>query len=160
MRESISYTVTLNFAITFIVIVFAFLSATLIYYKSNKVSNIITNSIEKYEGYNNVSEGDIYIKLFNIGYNMERRLYCDSMVKASKNSTNYCKLIIAGNDAGAQHGYGDRNYCVYLCEEEEYYYYKIRTNIMFNLPIVNELLNIPIYSDTNRLYDFGKILGD
>ena len=35
MKESVGYTVTLNIIITFIIIVFAFLSAALIYFKSN-----------------------------------------------------------------------------------------------------------------------------
>ena len=38
----------------------------------------------------------------------------------------------------------------------EYYYYKIRTNMMFNIPIIHDVLDIPIYSNTNRLYDFEK----
>ena len=51
MKESVGYTVTLNIVIMFIIIVFAFLSAALIYFKSNKVSNVVINSIEKYEGF-------------------------------------------------------------------------------------------------------------
>lgn len=48
MKESIEYIVTLNILITFIIIVFAFLSVALIYFKSNKVSNVITEIIEKF----------------------------------------------------------------------------------------------------------------
>ena len=59
MKESIGYTVTLNIVITFIIIVFAFLSAALIYFKSNKVSNVITETIEKYEGYNVYAKNEI-----------------------------------------------------------------------------------------------------
>jgi hypothetical protein len=51
MKESIGYTVTLNIMIVFITIIVAFLCAALIYFKSNKVSNIITSGIEKYEEY-------------------------------------------------------------------------------------------------------------
>ena len=46
MKESIGYTVSLNIMIVFITIIVAFLCAALIYFKSNKVSNIITSSIE------------------------------------------------------------------------------------------------------------------
>ena len=52
MNESVGYTVTINIIITFIIIVFAFLSNVLIYYKSNRVGNLITDSIEKYSGFN------------------------------------------------------------------------------------------------------------
>ena len=150
MRESISYTVTLNFVITFIIIVFAFLSATLIYFKSNKVGNVITSSIEKYEGYNSLAEEEIYNKLFYIGYNM-KQTDCKDTIPAAKGSTVTCNIDI--NDS-TNHSNGDRGYCVYLCDEGEYYYYRIKTNMMLNLPLINEFLNIPIYSNTNRLYDF------
>ena len=131
MRESISYTVTLNFVITFIIVVFALLSATLIYFKSNKVGNIITNSIEKYEGYNKLSEEKIYELLFYTGYNM-KQVNCRESIPASKGSNTVCNLVM-GNNTG--HSLGDRGYCVYICDENDYYYYRIRTNMMINLPI-------------------------
>ena len=59
MKESIGYTVSLNIMIVFITIIVAFLCAALIYFKSNKVSNIITSGIEKYEGYNDTSIKEI-----------------------------------------------------------------------------------------------------
>ena len=154
MRDSISYTVTLNFVITFIIIVFAFLSATLIYYKSTKVGNVITNSIEKYEGYNRLSEEDIHLKLFSIGYNM-REINCASSVIARRGSNITCNIVSSGTD-GTSFGNGGRAYCIYLCEEDDYYYYRVRTNMMINLPLVNELINIPIFSNTNRLYNFKE----
>ncbi len=144
MKESVGYTVTLNIVIVFIVIVFAFLAATLVYFKSNKVSNIITETIEKYEGYNSYAKSEITQKLKSIGYN-----------KKKLNSCGYisgCTLQYHGNDG----------YCVYLCDEiqrnndkcEVYYYYRIKTNMLLNVPIINRLLEIPIYSNTNRLYNF------
>ena len=160
MRESVSYTVTLNFVITFIIIVFAFLSATLIFFKSNKVGNIIVNAIEKYEGYNSKSEEVIYNSLKAIGYNMAN-LGCNDVVYDKKNSNKQCTLV-TGN--GTQHGNGDRGYCIYLCEEytaetdckEEdcYYYYRVRTNMVINMPLVSNIWPIPVFSNTNRLYDF------
>ena len=69
MNESIGYTVTINIIIIFIVIVFAFISNVLIYYKSNKVGNLITDSIEKYSGFNELTMAEIDKKLEGIGYN-------------------------------------------------------------------------------------------
>lgn len=150
MKESIGYTVTLNIMITFIIIIFAFLSAALIYFKSNKVSNVITETIEKYEGYNSYASGEITTKLSSWGYN-----------KNSVNCNNYYNKI--GNKEKSKCSSssltdGSEGYCVFVCRElfdgEWYYYYKISTNMMLNVPIINELLNIPIFSNTNRLYDF------
>ncbi|MBR6690847.1 MAG: hypothetical protein IKL65_05895 [Bacilli bacterium] len=151
MKESIGYTVTLNIVITFIIIVFAFLSAALIYFKSNKVSNVITETIEKYEGYNSYSISEISTKLTSLGYN-RNSVNCTSYYnRIDSNERNKCSTSLTNGTDG---------YCVFVCREitsddEWYYYYKISTNMMINIPIVNNLLNIPIFSNTNRLYDFA-----
>ena len=135
MREGISYTVTLNFAIIFILIVFAFLSATLIYFKGNKAGNIIVNSIEKYEGYNDLSEAEINVSLQTIGYNKK------SITCISSNSCSFVKKSNSG-------------YCVYFCDEGDYYYYRVQTNMNIDFPLIEKILPIPIFSNTNRMYDF------
>ena len=76
MKESIGYTVTLNIMIVFITIVVAFLCAALVYFKSNKVSNIITTAIEKYEGYSTSSINEIALKLKSLGYG-SHSINCD-----------------------------------------------------------------------------------
>lgn len=136
MKESIGYTATLNIIIVFLSIIFTFLVASLIYYKSHKVTNIVINAIEKYEGYNSGSEEEIVKGLSSLGY-AKKKLNCAS-------SSGTCGLVENSSNG----------YCVYLCEEDKYYYYKIRTNMMLNVPIINNILDIPIYSNTNRLYDF------
>ena len=176
MKESVGYTVSLNIIITFIVIVIAFLSSALIYFKSNKVSNIITETIEKYEGYNSVAINEITMKLSSLGYNA-KKIDCANSVQSSYINNVTCPLV--PNSSGR----GKNGYCVYLCTESSsnvvtssgnvitssgnvassnkavnYYYYKIRTNMMLNIPIINNILDIPIFSNTNRLYDFESNL--
>ena len=153
MKESVGYTVTLNIVITFIIIVFAFLSAALIYFKSNKVGNVITETIEKYEGYNSYAQTEVNSKLTSIGYN-KKAVNCEKYYnRMDVEDQNGCdksnkKGLTSGNDG----------YCIFVCRElykgEWYYYYKISTNMMLNVPIINELLDVPIFSNTNRLYDF------
>ena len=144
MKESVGYTVTINIMVTFIVILFAFLSAIIIYFKSNKVSKLITETIEKYEGYNLPAKNEISTKLTSIGYNKKRLNSCGKI--------DGCKLEEYSNDG----------YCVYVCDEtpvsdsECYYYYKIRTNMVINVPLINQLIDVPVFSDTVRLYDFEK----
>ena len=162
MKESIGYTVSLNIVITFIVIVFAFLSAALIYFKSNKVSNVITDTIEKYEGYNDVSKIEIQTKLSSLGYNRKP-------VDCGKYYNKLSKLLKPEYDSDLKNGNcrredsltdGSDGYCIFLCTEQDiedgdiYYFYKVSTNLMFNVPIINNILDIPIFSNTNRLYDF------
>ena len=161
MKESIGYTVSLNIMIVFITIIVAFLCAALIYFKSNKVSNIITSGIEKYEGYGNAAINEISMNLTSIGYG-SHSISCDPYVDEKDvyypGMDDKCALITA------QNAQGEKGYCVYVCYEEnefdngvyqgEYYYYKIRTNMMVNVPIIHDILDIPIYSNTNRLYNF------
>lgn len=143
MRESVGYSVTLNIVITFIVIVFAFLSAALIYFKSNKVSNVITESIEKYEGYNGLAISDISKKLSSVGYNVKK-------INCNNKEGDNCTLT------DLSQGRGNNGYCVYYCTDTDgYRYYRIRTNMMLNVPIINDILDVPIFSNTNRLYNFG-----
>ena len=144
MKESIGYSVTLNIVIIFILITFTFLSGVIIYFKSNKVSNIITETIEKYEGYNTFSQSEISQKLGSIGYMKKPLKSCPTI--------SGCEKQYSGSDG----------YCVYVCTEVEktadtcdvYYYYRIKTRMMINIPIINDLLEIPIYSNTNRMYNF------
>lgn len=154
MKESIGYTVTLNIVITFIIIVFAFLSAALIYFKSNKVSNVITDAIEKYEGFNDLSITEINSKMTSLGYS-SKSINCGSFVEDKGAIGEKCDLKeIDGANPG---------FCVYLCKDvndSKYYYYKIKTNMMINIPIINDLLDIPIYSTTNRMYDFSDELNE
>lgn len=157
MKESIGYTVSLNIMIVFITIVVAFLCAALIYFKSNKASNVITSAIEKYEEYGDSAKKEIALNLTSLGYG-SRSISCDTTV-TDDNAFN-CNIIESGQNG----------YCVYICYEEdmfnrttkkyegEYYYYKIRTNMMITIPILNDLLDIPIYSNTNRLYNFDKVV--
>ena len=151
MKESVGYTVTLNIVITFIIIIFAFLSAALIYFKSNKVSNVITETIQKYEGYNYIAQNEIDAKLTSIGYS-RKPVNCDKYYyKLSDKEQKECPISKKLNE-------GKDGYCVFECREmfdgEYYYYYKISTNLVFNVPIINEMLDIPIFSNTSRLYDF------
>lgn len=140
MKESIGYTVTLNIVITFIIIVFAFLSAAIIYFKSNKISNAVMYSIEKYEGYNSLSVNDINSKIESLGYN-KVSISCKKEYKS-------CNLTSNVN------GQGRNGYCIYECTEGEYYFYRVKTNMSINIPIINNVINIPIYSSTNYIYDY------
>ena len=168
MKESIGYTVSLNLMIVFITIIVAFLCASLIYFKSNKVSNIITTAIEKYEGYNQAAIDEINLNLTSLGYG-SRAIECTDTIDDKTDKDGKCTIV------GDLSGHGINGYCVYLCVEDiehtepyvdlvnienfqniNYYFYKIRTNMMLSIPIIHDILDIPIYSNTNRLYNFRR----
>ena len=138
MKESIGSTAVLNIMITFIVIVFAILSASLSYYKAYKVNNNLVNSIEKYEGYNSISKKEINIKLNGIGY---------QRVSINCNSKKNGMDLINGDT------FKSDGYCMYKSNETGCYErYGVVTYITFNVPVVNNLLKIPVFSKSNRIY--------
>lgn len=155
MKESVGSTVDFNIIIVFIVIVFAFLAAAIVYFKSNKVNNVISNSIEKYEGYNDLAKEEINRNLSSLGY-QGYGITCQTESAKKKVEKAGC----LGSEKKVDYKGGEeQGYCVYYCEEGEYYYYKIKTRMLINLPIINNVLNLPIFSNTSKMYDFEKNLG-
>lgn len=148
MNQSLGYTVTLNIMIVFIVIIFFFISGILIYFKGNKVNNVIIDALERHEGFNHLSREEIEYKISSIGYN-RNKITCESGDKITSSSLSTCNLISNNGESG---------YCIYRCDavinEEKYFYFKVKTNMMFNLPIINDIINSPIYANTTWFYDF------
>ena len=156
MKESIGYSVTINIVITFIIIIFAFLASAIVYFKTNKASNIVVETIQKYEGYNRTAKDEIVRKLASLGYGSHSINCAQTLSTTSAYYTNV-STTCTFTDPGGSTANNNRGYCVYLCTDsgiEDYYYYKVRINMMINVPIIGDLLDIPIYSNTDRIYDF------
>ncbi len=153
MNESIGYTVILNIAIVFIVIIFFFITGVFMYFKENKTNDIITDALERHEGYNDLAQQEIESKITSIGYN-KNKITCASEV--TENGKKCDIKIDKGSDG----------YCIYFCDDtinngtniEYYYHYKVRTNMQLNIPIIGNIINIPIYTNTSRFYNFEKNL--
>lgn len=143
MKESLGSTFLYNIIIVFIVIVFAILAATLTYYKAYKVNTKIINSIEKFEGYNDLSVKEINYTLTSIGYMYKD----DHKCPAEKNGAS-----LAGPESK------QFRYCVYYYPkdgDDRHYSYGVMTYITIDIPIVNMFLQIPIYTRSNRIFRFN-----
>ena len=158
MKESIGYSVTINIVITFKLIVFSFLASSVVYYKTNKAKNVIVDAVQKYEGYNKSAKTEILRKLSGIGYS-SRAIKCESKMSGKSafysNTATNCTFV----DPDGASVNNNRGFCVYKCIDtgkEDYYYYKVRINMMINIPVVGDILDIPIYSNTDRIFDFEK----
>ena len=149
MKTSIGYSVILNIVIVFIVIIFGAIAMCLSYYKAFKVSNSITLSIEKYEGYNVLAENEIIRNLSALGYG-------STPVKCS-NTRGSCTLVKSGENS-IQYSEGQMGYCVYECQSKNNHYsYKTTTNMLLNIPIIHDILNLPVESNTRKLYGFNDL---
>ena len=151
MSNPIGHTYMYNFIILFIVIIFAFLAGAMSYYKSYKVNNAIVYSIEKYEGYNDLSKAEISRILTTLGYDTNKY---DCKADAYKGMT----LV---NDTTKSH-----NYCIYIEDKVtsgnhangEYFVYGVRTYMTIDLPVVRTL-KIPVFTKTNQIYKFTTSAG-
>ena len=134
MKQGVGFSVTINIIAIFIVVTFAFLVASLNYYKAYKVNNIIADSIEKYEGLNGLAKDEIGKKLTSIGY-INGKIKCGD---GNLNDTTY-------------------SYCVYPEKNTKTgkIKYKVVTFLNFNIPIINQVLNLPVRTYTKSIYQFN-----
>ena len=165
MKESVGYSVSINIIISFIIIVFSFLASAIVYFKANKASNILVDTIQKYEGYNKIAKNEITLKLNSLGYANKQINCTNTLTGESSFVTNVVAncVYVDPDNKGVNANTG---YCVYRCVDskngkaiDNYYYYKIRTNMMLNIPIINNILDIPIFTNTDRIYNFTGIFG-
>lgn len=146
MKESIGSTASLNIVFAFIAIVFAFVAGALSYYKAFKINNVITSSIEKYEGFNSLAVDQINLQLSGLGYQRlnvncpDVRRFGDKEFELDLNPNN-----------------GD-GYCIYhyssQTDNPDDYYdeYGVTTYMSINFPILNRLIRIPVNTTTHEIY--------
>lgn len=160
MKQSIGTAYLLNFVFTFIIVLFAFLIATLSYYKAYKVNTKILQAIEKYEGYNGNSQTEINRILGSLGYNGGSSNNCKTYRGSNPNDN---VLIRGGRNVPVNNiiPYTTNleeekyDYCVYLYNDtDDYYSYGVVTYIHINFPIINQTAKVPIFTKTEKIYKF------
>lgn len=138
MKQSIGFTQSLSIIIIFILIVFALLSATLSYYKAFKINSNIASIVQKYEGYNSLSEAEITNRLTSMGYRFGT---IDCPKKKNKEDE---------DNSNRKHAY-----CLYKYDVKNgYYRYGIMTYIFVELPLGYKF-KLPVYSETEPIYMFN-----
>src|SRR5574344_747134 len=145
MKESIASTYIYNIIFIFMIIVFAFVMGTIVYYKSFKINKNILAIIKKYEGYNDLAKEEINIDLKSIGYGLKGDGVCP--VKERQTAVDPIST--------------DYKYCVYYFPNDAsdgsdlYYSYGVITYITFDFPFANIFIKIPVYTKSNRIFRFG-----
>lgn len=168
MRESISYSFLLNIVILFVFTCFAIVMGILSYYKAFKANTIISETIEKYEGYNCVSAEEIATKLGTIGYGTPFDVTCNGKGENCMTDTGQNYAIISYNlDDGFsnarivqtnENGYEKMN-SSYKCDSKgcttnRHYQYGVYTYMYVDLPVISSLIRIPFFSKTSIMYEF------
>ncbi len=135
MREAIGSSLLLSIVVVFIGLIILFFVGILSYSKAYKAKNRIVEIIEKYETYNSLAISEIDDSLSNMGYQLGA---CKDEDKKDGENSNI-------NSSGYK-------YCIYKIEDSDgSYYYKVKTYVQFYFPIIGELFNPPVQSETKIL---------
>lgn len=136
MKQGVGFSMNINIIAIFLIIIFAFLAAALSYYKAYKINNVISASIEKYDGFNKLSQADIETKLTSLGY-VNGNVTCQEDNK-NENYKNY-------------------SYCVYrIAHNDRWFKMKIVTFMTFDIPIINQRVNIPVTTSTRSILHYSN----
>ncbi|MDD3392720.1 MAG: hypothetical protein PHE54_04200 [Bacilli bacterium] len=141
MREGIGSIFLYNLIIIFLLLIFVFLAGTMSYAKAFRVNSRIINAIENFEGYNEASSEEIVRALTNYGYSIEKSGSCkdkDGYITSERLEDNF-------------------TFCVYYkVVNENYLVYGVTSYMYIDLPIIEGLIKIPIYAETDQIYMFSS----
>lgn len=155
MREAIGNTFIVNLLMVFIAVMSALLIGSISYSKAFKVKNRIIYTIEKYGGWDsggsNIVRTEIEASLRDIGYQLK---LANSSFYSSGN-----KWCPRKNGVDPVYGYKGQvityHYCVYEYNNEKGHYYGVTTYMHFDIPLIGNYVEFPIYGETRSLYDVG-----
>lgn len=162
MKESISYSFLLNIVVLFIFICFAIVMGILSYYRAFKANAMIIESIEKYEGFNCVSKAEISKKLNTIAYNTPFNVNCNSIDGNCVTDENHNYAVVSYDlDFEGTKIYGNEMNSSYKCDgpdgackTNKHYQYGVYTYMYVDLPIVSNILRLPVFGKSDILYEF------
>lgn len=144
MKEAIANAGVFNLMIIFIVLLIAFFIGSLGYSKAYKVKNRIIDEIEKDESYEDGTQDRINEWLDDIGYRMNTN---SSIASCPSQTSNKSNLSIETVNVSS-----DYQYCIYRYNitngAKKSTYYRVITYMYFDVPIINELIKIPVTGET------------
>lgn len=145
MRQGIGSVFLYNVVIVFIIVMFAFIAGIMSYSKAFRVNSRIANALENHEGYNALSNEEMNRILSTLGYAVD-----------SKGSTTCPRKN--GKQAITTYNHSFK-FCIYEYDVDEkgYFHYGIQTYLRFDVPIIGRTLMLPVYSETERIYEFSKL---
>lgn len=145
MREAIGQTFLFNLIIVFIAVIMFILIGAMTYSKTYKIKTKILDTIEKYTGYSESARNEIDDYLTSVGY------------KKNKNASQECKTVKGVSAINLQSE--QYRYCVYEYDDERGKYYGVTAYIYFEFPIIGDMIEIPVYGETEVFYNEQKIEG-
>lgn len=150
MREAIANVGVFNIMIIFIIVLLALFTGSLSYSKAFKVKDMIISEIQRDQDYNEDTQTRIENSLKDIGYrvsgfNSHECKYSDNeSAEALKpsNETKYEYCVYKINECGENNDNG-------RCGR----YYRVTAYMYFDVPIVGDMIRIPVNGETITFYD-------
>ena len=138
MKEAIGTSFVFTLMMTFVGILIVMFVGSIAYTKGFKVRNKIIDLIEKNEGYNETAVKQIDADLASIGYRIVDKKCPERNGASSIQKSDY-------------------RYCVYQYNEQKGSYYGVTVFIHFDIPLIGDFVEIPIYGESRLIFDKGKI---
>lgn len=138
MREAIGSSFLFTVVVVLVGAMIVLFVGNISYNKVYRVKNRIIEIIEKHAGYTAAAQDEINQDLAGIGYRVN---YNKATCKARANAT-----IVHGENSS---GY---RYCIYLYRDIKGFYYGVTTFIHFDIPLIGNYLEFPVYGETKKIY--------
>lgn len=152
MKQSIGFTFIFNFFAIFLVVLIFALISIMNYMKAYKVNSYLVGILEKNEGYNLNAKNQIQNSLVSSGYRSAEPSPCPKKTflqnGQSKTYTNITTDI------------GDYDVCLYSTSANlskgSTFRMGVLTYIYIDIPIINSIIRIPVFSTTDSIYVFER----
>ena len=152
MKEAIANAGIFNIIIVFIIVLMGFFVGSLGYSKAFKVKNMIVNEIEKNKVFDEDVKTVVESELHKIGYRMN-----------TGSNTVTCPLE---DGKSAINSGSDFQYCIYKFTSstkdsdnnnvKTSTYYRVVSYMYFDVPIINELIKMPVKGDTTSFVEINS----
>lgn len=164
MRESLGSSLLLSLVIFVAGVIMAVFVSILTYSKAYRVKNSIVEIVENAETYDTAVANAINANLKEYGYDAALPKRCLGIQTKISSSGKFVSDNLNSSLFVNDPGY---NYCIFKvcdhfdivggvekCESGESFYYVIVTFSQFNIPVLNEVLSVPVQGETKKM---GKI---
>lgn len=139
MRESLGAAFIVNLIIIFIIIFIAIFATSTSYTKAYKVKNQIVNLIEENNVDYSQASGEIEQFLGDVGYRVNGGGTCPDGENEVRSNYRYCVTRIDETSSN----------------ENKTHYYKVTAFMYFEIPVVGNLIEIPVKGETKSFGIFN-----
>lgn len=143
MRQALGNAFIMNVVIVMVIVIILMVISSLSYTKAFKVKNMIVSAIEENNGFNNKAQEQIDANLAKMGY------------RINKNGIQTCDQSDLPSNCTPKNNSASYRYCVYSCSTSKGDYYRVTSYMYFDLPIIGDKMEFPVYGETKTFYGAG-----